>query len=145
MTDIMLSINNFEVDWQDPSLLAVVPTTTLLDDITNMVYASLLTDRVVDQAHQLAVGTDRKGCWQDSYVGEFGCLFWLALLGYVDDNSMLSSLEAYAQQALQWIYDDNWIQQPAQITADYISPTDIGIYVTVIAADGSPGTIYVQV
>lgn len=146
MVDIYINQNNnFELDWQDPLLLAVVPTNTLMDDITNMVYVSLTTDRVVDQAHQLRVGTDRHGCWQDTYVGDFGVLFWLVLEGYIEVDSILSFIEASAQQALQWIYEDNWIIQPATITADYISTEDIGIWVSVIAADGSPGTIYVPV
>jgi phage gp46-like protein len=142
MTDIYLTVSDdYTLDWDDPIKLAVDPDNTLMDDITNMVYASLCTDRVVDLAHQLSVGTDRHGCWQDTYVGEFGSLFWLAMQGYIDTNSMLSTVEAYAQQALQWIYEDNWITQPAVVTAQYKSQDSIALYISVIAADGTAGKI----
>ena len=106
-----------------------------------MVYVSLCTDRVVDQAHQLYVGTDRHGCWQDSFIGDFGSLFWLALQGYIDDQSMLSTIEAYAQQALQWIYDDGWISQPAIVSADYKTKESITLNISVKSADGTTGII----
>jgi hypothetical protein len=139
MADIHLLINpdTWDMDWEDPANLADVEETSLEDDVIDMLNYAFSTDRVVDPNHRGVVGFDRRGCWQDNYIGESGNLFWLALMGYVSGDTVLAFIEGYAAQAADYIYQTGYIKQPAEIHASWISSEAIQLLVTVILNNGT--------
>ena len=137
MADINLIIGDdgASLDWDDPATLADDATDD--NDLSSYVLQLLCTDRVVPGDHYGV--TDRHGSWHDVYVGEWGSLFWLALESNVwePNTSRLAQVEAYAAQALQTVYDERLIRQPASISADWQTSDSISLSIDLIAANGT--------
>jgi hypothetical protein len=141
--DIQLIQNSdtFDLDWEDPINLASVVVNSLEQDVIDMIMYAYSTDRAVDQNHQGVVGTDRRGCWQDSQIGQSGNLFWLALMGYTTGSTVLAFIEASAVQALDYIYQSGYITQPAEISAYWVSSETIQLNTTVQLNTGTTLTV----
>jgi phage gp46-like protein len=142
MVDIPLQLasDGTSIDWPDVSVLAQPMDSSR--DLASYVVMLLATDRVAPPAQYGLEPYQRRGSWHDSYVGEFGSLFWLA----TEENKWLSGpklsqIKRYAEQALQPLQDAGMIQQPADVTASWLTNESVELQIGLVAADTTKRTI----
>ncbi len=138
MVDIPLTLSQdgLSLDWCNPLLLAQPADST--KDLETYVLMLLSTDRSVPTGHYGIETVARRGSWHEAYVGEFGVLFWLGSEeNRWNNGSKLAQLQAWAEQALQTVYDEGLIKAPAVVDVGWIDDEAVQIDVSVTAADGS--------
>lgn len=142
MTDIRLQLSSdgTSLDWCDPSVLAQpIPDS---QDVETYALMLLTTDRVAPSLQYGLLPIQRRGCWTNTYLGEFGSLFWLG----TDENlwaggSKLAQLQRWAEQALLPLFDENMIQQPAIVNANFLDNESVQISISMIDTNGQDRTI----
>jgi phage gp46-like protein len=98
----------------------------------------LCTDRVAPEFHYGLAPYQRRGSWHDSYVGEFGSLFWLGTeMNQWHQGSKLAQIQRWAEMALQTVFDEGLIQQPAVVNVSFVSAEAVQIIVGVTVSDGT--------
>jgi phage gp46-like protein len=132
---IRVSSDLASMDWPPPSVLAQPLDNS--QDLNTYVLMLLATDRVVPLPHANLQPIERRGSWHDAIVGEFGSILW----GFVERNlwgtgSKLAQVQAACEQALQTVYDEGLIINPAIVTCDWLTDEAIKINVSLQVNSG---------
>lgn len=142
MADIplILSSDSTTLDWCNPLELAQPIDNSR--DVETYVLMLLLTDRTTPEFHYGLQQFERRGSWHDSYVGEFGSLFWLGVeRNQWNSGSKINQIQRWAEQALEPVYEEALIQQPAQVAVSWITNESVQIDINLIVADGTKRAI----
>ena len=111
-------------------------------DLETAVLVSLFTDRrLPDDAVPVDGSTDRRGWWGDTYTGDqIGSLLWtLERAVKSDARALLAAAQKICLDALQWLIDDG-VAGTVTVETQWLSPTAMGIVVTIIAPAGLTDT-----
>jgi Phage protein GP46 len=138
MTDIQLIIASdmTTIDWCPPAVLAQAIDSS--QDVVTYITMLLCTDRVTPEFHYGLQPVQRRGSWHDAVVGEFGSLFWLGTeANQWNQGSKINQIQRWAEQALQTVYDEAMILQPAVINVSWLTNESVQILVNVILSDGT--------
>jgi hypothetical protein len=138
MVDIplTLSADGTSLDWVSPAILAQPIDNS--QDVETYILMLLTTNRVAPEFHYGLLPHQRRGSWHDTYVGEFGSLFWLGTdANQWNAGSKLAQILRWAEMAIETVYTENLIQQPADISVGWITNESVQININVIVADGT--------
>ncbi|AUZ85783.1 phage GP46 family protein [Methylophaga nitratireducenticrescens] len=105
--------------------------------LKSAVIVSLFTDARAHDDDIIPDGTtNRRGHWADAFrERSLGSRLWL-LSREKQLPSVLDRAQQYASEALQWLIDDN-VAETVDVTTDFPYIGRLGIYITIIKADGS--------
>jgi phage gp46-like protein len=107
MTDIALVLNTTDSSLPSFDWGFSVGDLSLDNSLQTAVMISLFTDARAPAGFIPPDGTtDLRGCWIDTYEGQFGSLLWTLYRAKKSDSfKVLSQAKSYAEQALQWLID----------------------------------------
>jgi phage gp46-like protein len=109
-------------------------------DLESAVLLSLFTDARASDDYVLPAGDDDpRGWWGTDYIGyEIGSRLWQYKRAKKAANTNLpASIQAECLRALQWLYDSG-VAAGIAVTADWITPTAIGIAIVIAQPTGKP-------